>query len=906
MKRRNVNASLFALLALSVLTTPLARADYKSTVLTDSPKGYYRFNDDTTRTLINKNSGSLGAAGNATNDLPTGVVHPFPGALAGDGNRSVFFDTSTRTEVPFNPALNPPNTQPFTVEAWLYPASDQSVGGMSPLANRYTQGADRQGWVFFQRKPNADYVEGEPVGWNCRMYRGSGGSSGLDVTSLIPFEVGKWQHVAVVYDPVQVTNATLTIYINGEAANTNIWNGGPSGSDPGYAPCTGDHDPGEAVNGQPAFAIGNYNNANSSLNPWFGAADEVAFYSAKLTPAQILSHYQNGTNASRSTPYQTLIQSHNPTVYLRLDEIAPGADVAINMGDVRNTGLGTHTAEVVHPATSAIVGRTDDGSASYHNRNGNSATTIPWLAENNPNAGIPFTFETWLRPMRDQQGGQCPVNNRVAVSGFSRTGWVIFQRNPNLTYPASEGHGWNFRMYSGSGTSGQDVLTDTDYVVGKWQHLVVTWEPYQQNGDVGGNGNDQWMGILTAYVDGVAVASNTTALYAANVNPPEDGGAPADLGIGSYNAKSGLGNNPFEGNIDELAIYNNYVLTPEQIMAHYQAGTNANNGTNYETLVLTAPFPGPGGIPGPQRRGPKTYLRFNDPAYFPATNSGTVGYLANASQVLTTNVLAGPRPPAYAGFEASNLAMPLDGLKQWANLNNPSGLNIAGQITLEAWINPDAAQGDPARIISHGPQTPSNFLGQGLDNAVTNTSEVFLAIEGGANYVVGSREVIDGATINTYSASFPIPGGDLGGGNWVHLAGTYDGSNWRLYRNGVQVASAAAAVGALPVANADWAIGSVGNGWANNFAGGVDEAAIYSTALTPSQIANHYVTGKAGTAALTITPAAGNNVTVTWPAGTTLQQSSLVTGTYTNTPGNPVSPLTIPASGTKFYRWSLP
>jgi hypothetical protein len=67
------------------------------------------------------------------------------------------------------------------------------------------------------------------------MYRGVGGSTGLDVTSLVPFEVGKWQHVVAVYDPVQVSNATLTIYINGVAANTNVWTGG-AGGEPGYAP----------------------------------------------------------------------------------------------------------------------------------------------------------------------------------------------------------------------------------------------------------------------------------------------------------------------------------------------------------------------------------------------------------------------------------------------------------------------------------------------------------------------------------------------------------------------------------------------------------------------------------------------------------------------------------------------
>lgn len=900
MKTLTFPSTALAVLALPLMLAPSSRADYATAVLNDGPRAYYRLNEDTSRSNVNKNSGSLGTAGDFEN---TSNLKAIPGALAGSGNRAQFFDTGTAYGmIPFNAALNPDNTQPFTIEVWFYPASDQINAGQCPINNRVSSGfPDRTGWVFFQRAPNLEYAGRagyEGVGWNCRMYRGSGGSSGLDVTSDVPYQVGKWTHVVVVYDPVQIHNATLSMYIDGVLAKTSTWNGGPSGSDPGYAanPAVTDA----------ALSLGAYNNTSGAGgNAYFGGIDEFAFYATKLTPQQILEHYQNGTNANRTTPYDVLIKSRNPVVYLRLDELQQTTRTAINLGDTRAGGNGTHSAETRYPATSALAGRSDDGAAAYHLRNGYGVTTLPWSAANNPGAGVPFTFEAWLRPMRDQQGGQCPVNNRW-VGGSGRTGWVIFQRNPNLSYPASEGHGWNFRMFSGVGGGGQDVVTGTDYEIGKWQHLVVTWEPQADMGDPGGNGNNQWQGVLSAYVDGALVAVNPSALYAANREFTETGSAPADLGIGSYNAASGLGNNPYEGDIDEVAFYNNYVLTAEQILAHYQAGTNAHSGTNYETLVLMAPYDGI----GTQRLAPKTYLRFNETADYPAVNSGTAGHAADGTHVLFTAAAEGPRPPAYAGFETANQAVALDGFKQWASLNNPPSLNISGQITLEAWIKPGAFQGTTARIISHGPQVPSNFLTAFTipDNSRTNTTEVFLRIEDAVNYAVGAIEVTYTnafeVSSNWYGAIFPIPAGDFGGGDWIHLVGTYDGANWSLYRNGVQVASEPGAVGALSVDDGDWAIGAAGNGWADHYTGDVDEVAIYDRALTPSQVAAHYVAGRAGTSAITINKSGLNNVTITWPAGTRLQESNGLTG-FTDVPGSPVSPLTVPATGTKFYRWRL-
>jgi hypothetical protein len=144
---------------------------YQSTVLSDGPKAYYRFNDDTGRSNINKNSGTIGAAGDFTN---TFNLRAFPGAIVAGENRAQFFHTGTSYGmIPYNAAFNPDNSKPFTIEAWFYPASDQINGGQCPINNRVSSGfPDRTGWVFFQRAPDLGYT-GRPgyegVGWNCRM-----------------------------------------------------------------------------------------------------------------------------------------------------------------------------------------------------------------------------------------------------------------------------------------------------------------------------------------------------------------------------------------------------------------------------------------------------------------------------------------------------------------------------------------------------------------------------------------------------------------------------------------------------------------------------------------------------------------------------------------------------------------
>ena len=480
-------------LSLFALSGRCESAYYSSVVAGDGPLAYYRFNDSTLRTNLNLNQGSLGAAGHATN-LNTHAVGD--GAVVGSRDAATYFDSTARTIVPWNAALNPNQTNDFTVEGWFNPSSDKTFGayaGPSPIMNRFSGAAiNRSGWVFFQRSPDSSYANPDGVGWNFRTYTGVGSDVGVSITSQVPYRLGEWQYVAVVWNGAA---QTATMYING----TNVTSGGNTSSDPNaYIANTNETGQADAPNGSAGFSIGAYNNTDPGSDAFMGAVDEVAFYASQLSAAQILAHYQNATNANRSEPYNVLIGSDGPVGYWRLDDL-PGStsDVAMNWGTLQNAGEAISTAQVLHPDTSTLGDGTGSAYA-YHYRNGSSTTDLPtWQAANNPPAGVPFTLELWVRPTWDQiNNGEAPINNRYVNSG-NRTGWVIFQRNPNDSYdgePGASGVGWTFRMYSGSGSGGQDVLTGTNYNVSDWQHLVFTWLPTLDMGSNAANGDDYWQG----------------------------------------------------------------------------------------------------------------------------------------------------------------------------------------------------------------------------------------------------------------------------------------------------------------------------------------------------------------------------------------------------------------------------
>lgn len=878
----NPPRSYWATPSLLMLAVSAMAATYPSAVQKDNPAGYYRLNDSAARPEESANSGSIGSAGNGVSHN----VKSMSGAIVGSPNKAAYFDSTAQTVIPWNADLNPNESTSFTIEAWFCPTSDKVAGdfvGPAPIMNRYSYaGANRQGWVYFQRNPDSRiYKNGQTdVGWNFRTYRGAGGSTGINLTSKVPYKLGQWQHVVTVWE---AETQTAIMYVDGEEAARQTWNT----ADPGYVANTDDHDPAQAVRGAAGLSIGSYNNTEPGSNPFRGGVDEVALFSKALTPEQVKAHYENAKNPDRTVSYDALVKSDGPVGYWRLDDSPAGADVSVNMGLLQSAGHGVNTSEMQRTSRGALAG-SNDGAMSFHNRNGSATTDLPYDAAMNPTADKPFTVEAWFRPTSDRQNpGASPINNRYVK--VNRTGWVIFQRAPNSSYsgvPGYEGVGWNFRMYTGAGGNSKDIVSNVPYVVGEWQHVVVTWDGVSTG---------------TMYINGVEAASNVAMAYTANENPPGTGDPAdaADLAIGSYNRASGLGSNPFEGDVDDFAFYN-VQLTPDQILAHYNAGVDPSQSETYPNLVLTAPYELAltAEVPAPaQALQPITYLRFGEKAASPAVNSGSAGENADGAVIGGTPLsAAGPQSPAYPGFEDNNQAID-SAVKSWVSLDNPLALNLAGEVSVEAWVRPAATQGERARIVSHGPPTISSYPAvPERKDAILSGNELSLEIRGnGAEYFFGASDGID-----TFGVAAQVPGEDLGSDAWVHLVGVRKGSEWLLYRNGTLLSSAPSEAGALTVENGGWSIGSTGNGWGDNFIGGIDEVAIYGTGLTSEQVAAHYAAATSTGGSLSIARA-GNKVTLTWSGGV-LQQSATVTGGYSDVTGA-ASPLEIASpKETRFYR----
>lgn len=144
----------------------------------------------------------------------------------------------------------------------------------------------------------------------------------------------------------------------------------------------------------------------------------------------------------------------------------------------------------------------------------------------------------------------------------------------------------------------------------------------------------------------------------------------------------------------------------------------------------------------------------------------------------------------------------------FGNLSAPSS-----QITLSVWVDP----------ISNGER---KVFAKWRDSPLAHSFLLSIEADGTPLFAVDDGGVkIAGGTTNV----------DVGG--WHHLAGTYDGSNLRIYVDGVQEGSTAA-TGSISSSAAPVVLGAGGSGSENPYDGDLGHGAIWDVGLSASEVAS--------------------------------------------------------------------
>lgn len=249
-----------AALVLSGVRTVNA-ADYPSTILADNPIAYYRLEETSGSTAVD--SSASGAYSGVYNFVGSYPLQGQPGIDTNAIGLSVA--NPGAVTIGYYDALN--QQAPFSVEIWAYPISTDPANYRCPVGNFSGWGtATQSGWYIYQ-------IAGSPTAFAFIT------ASGVWIQSpAVP--LFNWYHLVGTYD-----GTNMNFYVNGVLA-------APTQSAVSYVA--------NSVNnaGVNPIALG-FRGDSSGYGAFDGSVDEFAYYTNALTAAQVLAHYQAGTNSIR-------------------------------------------------------------------------------------------------------------------------------------------------------------------------------------------------------------------------------------------------------------------------------------------------------------------------------------------------------------------------------------------------------------------------------------------------------------------------------------------------------------------------------------------------------------------------------------------------------------------------------
>lgn len=159
-------------------------------------------------------------------------------------------------------------------------------------------------------------------------------------------------------------------------------------------------------------------------------------------------------------------------------------------------------------------------------------------------------------------------------------------------------------------------------------------------------------------------------------------------------------------------------------------------------------------------------------------------------------------------------ALEFDGVDDYVDCGNDAKFDITGQITLSAWVKTNDACKD-----KHVPYLIKGENTYGLKHHENNNIEFFIYND------------------TWYPVRFPVDSSF--NGVWHHLAGTYDGTQLKLYVDG-ELKSTSDHFGPIGVSQSNVNIGRNSDMADRLYSGAIDDVRIYNYALSENDVAAIY------------------------------------------------------------------
>jgi hypothetical protein len=210
-------------------------------------------------------------------------------------------------------------------------------------------------------------------------------------------------------------------------------------------------------------------------------------------------------------------------------------------------------------------------------------------------------------------------------------------------------------------------------------------------------------------------------------------------------------------------------------------------------------------------------------------------------------------------------ALSFNGTSSLVTVPDSASLDLTNGMTVEAWVRPTSSSGWHTILLKESTGTFAYAL---YSHNNSNRPASYITVEATERFINGSVAL----QLNT----------------WTHVATTYDGSNLRIYINGV-LRGTRSGTGAMAVSAAPLRIG--GNAISGEyFSGLIDEVRVYNRALTATEIQSDVKTpvdGSAGGTAISInSPTPGATVSGTTQIAATVSGTAAITGVQFKVDGN--------------------